>query len=138
MDQDTPSTRDLARLVLSDEPPSDSAQAVHAEFEKLRSHLSTRLGSGGYRALLGRARALAVSDLPWLAPVRIADDGALDGFQDITGSQDLMDGSVTLLSRLIELLDTFIGRRLTLRVLRSAWPHALPGDDAARPGEVNG
>lgn len=56
----------------------------------------------------------------------------------MTEAQSASDGCLAILARFLELLDTFIGRNLTLRVLYSAWPDAIQIDRAGRLGESNG
>ena len=88
MEQETPTPKDLAVLVLYYEKTKNCESdglmdAIQRRFEKLNEHLSIRLGSGGYHALLRRAAALAIGDLPWLAPINVSNDGTLEGFQSI-------------------------------------------------------
>src|SRR6187402_299774 len=130
MEQETPTTRDLAILVLSYEKTRNPEinglnDAIQLTFDKLNGHLSIRLGSGGYYTLLQRAVKLATLDLPSLASIHVSHDGVLEGFQDMADSLDASDGCLAILSRLIELLDTFIGRNLTLRILHNAWPDVV-------------
>src|SRR3569833_2127850 len=140
MGQETPSATALAILVLKGEQsvgPTVNQRhgAIQRTFEKLNVHLSVRLGSGGYRVLLERAVTLAAGDFPWLTSARVTDDGNIEGVDDAAQPQAMFDGSVAILARLIELLDTFIGRNLTSRILNSAWPDAVP---ASWQGESNG
>ncbi|MGO8672495.1 MAG: hypothetical protein ACLQVD_14160 [Capsulimonadaceae bacterium] len=139
MEQDTQSIIDLAALVLSAERGADTElAAAERTFAKLSVHLSARLGSTGYRALLKRALTLATVDVPWLTLARVCPDGTLEGLDTVGRSGgEVSQGSTAVLARLIELLDTFIGRTLTLRVLHSAWPDAIPIDTASAPGKTN-
>ena len=143
MEQETPTTKDLAGLVFSSELTdssdlNDLRSAAERIFDKLNIHLSVRFGSGGYHALLRRALTLAAADVPMLASVHISEDGRVEGFQDMPEPQSICDGSVAMLARLIELLDTFIGRNLTVRVLQNVWPNVERVDAAVRPGESIG
>jgi hypothetical protein len=138
MGQELPTT-DLAELILSSELGVDPELyevkiAVRRTFDKLNAHLSSRLGTAGYSALLKRALSLAVRDFPWLATIDISENGDIDGLNDIPPHEPIWGGCVALLARLIELLDTFIGRTLTARVLRSAWPDAVPSDTSGGEG----
>jgi len=155
MGLDIPTT-DFAKLILStelgvDPESAELKSAVVKTFKKMSVHLSARLGTEGYSTLLKRALSLAVRDFPWLAAIRVSDNGEIAGFEDLSTPEPMQDGFVALLARLIELLDTFIGRMLTARMLRSAWPDAVPTntpggdgwsirltDIAGEQGESNG
>ena len=143
MGQETPTTTDLAALLLSSEVGVDPAldqlqRGVHRTFEKLNVHLSARLGTGGYYALMRRALSLATADHPWLASIRIAENGTVEGFPDLVEFQLVLDGCLAIFARLIELLDTLIGRNLTARILHSAWPGSAPTGKAGGQGDSNG
>ena len=97
---------------------------VFAVCEKLRPHLSTFLGKAGFNALLSRALALASTDIAWLRNVHVDAGGSLKEQDDArpgTGSERLAGGTL-LLAKLLELLVTFIGEELTLRLMREVWP----------------
>ena len=143
MGQETPTTTDLAALVFSSEMGVDPTleelrRGVQRTFEKLNVHLSARLGTGGYHALIKRALSLATTDHPWLASIRISQSGTVEGFQDLTQFQSTLDGCLAIFARLIELLDTLIGRNLTARILHSAWPDSVPTGKDGRQGDSNG
>jgi len=139
MAQETLSTRELALCILSfeleDGKDLQTLQgAVERTFAKLGAHLTVRLGSAGCRTLVKRAVALAANDLPWLASIEVSESGTLEGFQGMTEAGEVSDGVVAILARLVELLETFIGRTLTERMLHSTWPNAVL---AGRPGDTN-
>jgi hypothetical protein len=143
MGQETPTTKDLAALVLSSEmgvdPTLDQLRiGVQRTFEKLNVHLSARFGTGGYQALIKRALSIATGQFPWLASIKILEDGTVQGFQDLTGFEPMLDAYVAIFAQLIELLDTLIGRDLTERILHSAWPDSVPTGEAGRQGDSNG
>jgi hypothetical protein len=99
--------------------------AVFHICEKLRPHLTTLMGNGGFRALLSRALALSSAEVPWLRPVKVMADGSLEGVEDLQVKLDpdeFFDGAVVLVARLLELLVAFIGEDLTLRLVREVWP----------------
>jgi hypothetical protein len=84
----------------------------------LRPHLVTLMGNGGFEALLPRALALAKTEVPWLRPVHVNADGALEGLEKIpaeVGADKFLEGRVVLLAQLLGLLVAFIGENLTLR-----------------------
>lgn len=135
MGQETLSATTLAELVLAAEqgidPKTGQLQdAVSRTFEKLNVSLSVRLGSAGYRTLQERAVLTAAFDHPMLISARVREDGSIEGIASAT-----FDESVAILARLIELLDTFIGRSLTARILHRVWPDVVP---ASWQGESNG
>jgi hypothetical protein len=93
--------------------------------EKLRLHLVTLMGIGGFHALLSRALALAGKEVPWLSAVQARPDGSLGGLKDIStppGPEDYLEGRVVLLAQMFGLLVAFVGEELTLRLLREVWP----------------
>ena len=101
---------------------SPAAFLVH---EKLRLHLVTLMGSGGFHALLSRALTLAMKEAPWLGAVQMKPDGSLEGLRDVEmplGPGDYSEGRVVLHARMFELLVAFVGEDLTLRLLREVWP----------------
>jgi hypothetical protein len=115
--------------------------AVRGTFEKLNTHLSNRLGSAGYQALLSRALALAKADFPWLDLVRVGKDGTLEGLFEAAASQNtsiVVDGSVAIVSNFIRLLETFVGRDLSMRLLNGVWPNAIQIDDTGLKENSNG
>ena len=99
--------------------------AAFEVYEKLRPHLATLMGKAGFCALLSRALAVAASEAPALRAVQVQADGSLGGRGE-PGSpaelQKVAEGSVVLLAHLLGLLEAFIGRSLTLRMLRDVWP----------------
>ena len=93
--------------------------------EDLRPHLQALTGNVGFRSLLSRAVALANAEIPWLRAVHVKADGSLEGLDEL-GSQldpdDIREGTIVLLARMLELLLAFIGEDLTLRLVRDVWP----------------
>jgi len=97
--------------------------------DKLRLHLSKRIGQEGFRTLLARALTLTTAQFSHLSAVRIAENGSLLGLHDnvtpqanITPQanvtqQDRVESAVALIAHLLELLFTCIGEDLTLRIL---------------------
>lgn len=101
--------------------------------DKLRLHLSQRIGQEGCRTLLARALTLTTAQFPHLKAVWVAEDGSLVGLRRATGAslqetrddvsqQDSVEGVVALVAQLIGLLFTFIGEDLTLRLLSTVVP----------------
>lgn len=119
---DTPTTRELARRLLSHEEQQTSlefadARAVSRVCDKLRRPLTTMVGAAGFRSLLMRALTLAKQESQELGSFQVKPDGSLEMSHSETGESDIV-----LVSHLVGLMDTFIGESLTLRLLNDAWP----------------
>src|ERR1700722_7721585 len=97
--------------------------AFHA-CEKMRPHFVVLLGVGGFRALLLRSLDLASAEIPWLRKVEVKADGSLAGPEKIQqlDPDEFFVGGAVLLAELLGLLVAFIGKNLTLRLLREVWP----------------
>ena len=133
-----PEMRDLAQRLLSYEAntgdisePMDSATL--RVYQKLRQNLVGLAGSAGFHSLASRALTLARSEVPSLSAVQVGTDGSLEGMSTIEPSieveQDrVYEGGVILISRLLGLLQIFLGEALTLGLLRDAWPGAALDD----------
>lgn len=113
----------------------EGVEAVHRVCEKLRVHLSTRIGRDGFRTLLARALKLATAQFPDLNTVRVAPDGTIEGLRE-AGNKDASskpgvaaEGVVTILTHLLELLVAFIGDDLTRRILSTIWPLTTPSEE---------
>jgi hypothetical protein len=100
--------------------PEDVSRAC----DKLRVHLSTRIGPDGFRILLLRALTLAKSQFPHLSAVRVAPSGTLEGLEGASEQAEIAEGAAAaaILILLLELLVTFIGGDLTGRMLSTLWP----------------
>lgn len=116
--------RDLARKLLAE---SQSAAGPHRYevvlvSEKLRISLTRFAGVDGFAALLRRALALASGEMPALQSVKVSADGRLEGFEKLAGGV-WEEAAVVLTGNLLELLVTFIGEPIALRLVREAWPN---------------
>jgi hypothetical protein len=140
----TPQMRRFAKQLIAYETPRNesSAAKLAATFpitDKLRPHLATLMGIGGFRALLSRALALAGAEVPWLRALHVKADGALEGLQAPHRQLDaaeLLEGKVVLLAQLLGLLVAFIGTSLTLRLVSEIWPQiALEDMDFGTGGD---
>ena len=99
--------------------------------EKLRVHLATLMGAGGYRELMSCALPRAKAEAPWLGAVQVKVDGSLEGLEALNpprNPDELFEGGVVLVAQLLGLLTAFIGQSLTLRFVREIWP-TVPLDD---------
>jgi hypothetical protein len=121
--------RSIAERLIDYETKNESARTANtAAFrvtERLRPHLATLMGNGGFRALLARALVLASAEVSWLRAVQVNADGTLQGLATpharLTPAQ-FRDGRVVLLAQLLGLLVAFIGPGLTSRLVGEIWP----------------
>jgi hypothetical protein len=127
-----PESRHLAQRLLTyeavagetSEPAESAAFRVCA---KLRRPLIILAGVAGFRSLLSRALTLARAEAPSLSTVQVAADGSLQGLDDLEPQIDkeqAREGGAILIAQLIDLLLTFIGEGLTLRMVQDVWPEA--------------
>jgi hypothetical protein len=95
-------------------------------YEKLRRRLCTLAGVAGFRSLASGAMTLALREAPALGAVQVKADGYLEGFVEFTPQDDRQAGEVEviLIARLLDMLITFIGETLTLRIVQDEWPDA--------------
>ena len=140
MNSPTPGIRELAGRLIALEAPRDNRRVVSVRevagvCTKLRTALAKFAGVAGYRSLLLRAVALAKAEAPALALARVEPDGSLGGFESLDELQDGADGAVIVI-HLLSLLVTFIGERLTLGLVRDAWPDATFDDTDLRDSNL--
>ena len=132
MSTTSPETQDLARRLLAFEAAHDNSSAAGVDgaarvIEELRLRLIKLAGIDGFRALLSRALTLAKAEVPSLNMVQVSVDGSLKGFDGNEQSQEpgtAVQPGIVLVAHLLELLVTFIGQPLTLRLIRDKWPDA--------------
>jgi len=122
---------DLARRLLALEaanPPEDHSYGGEATrvYEKLRISLSKFAGAEGFTALMRRALALAKADVPALRCAEVGPDGSILGIEAmiIQTADRGVEATTVLTAYLLTLLVTFIGERLTLRLVQDAWPES--------------
>lgn len=145
---------ELARRLLVHEAGEGQDQessmgAAERVLDKLRLHLSKRIGQEGFRTLLARALTLTTARFPQLGAIRVGTDGSLVGLPVVAGSgsqetldnietlgsitqEDFVEGAIALVSQLLELLATFIGGDITLRILTAVWPETTQVDALSR------
>jgi len=138
MSTDSPEIRNLARrLIAFDAAHKNSSEAPVAAAARVIVELRLRLiklaGVDGFRALLSRALTVAKAEVPSLNMLHVGADGSLEGFDGIEQSHEagaVDQAGIVLLAHVLELLVTFIGTALTLRLVREIWPGAtLDGAD---------
>ena len=125
--------QDLARQLLAFEAAHDNSPDARVDvslrvIEELRMRLIRLAGVDGFRSLLSRALTLAKAEAPSLNMLHVRTDGSIEGFDGIEQSQEAggaaIQAGIVLVAHLLELLVTFIGKPLTLRLVRDAWPDA--------------
>jgi hypothetical protein len=126
MPRPSPAQLERVRQLLAHEAAASStnecAAAAGRIYDKLQAHLGPLLGAAGVQALLVRSAKLAHSDFSFL------EAGLLEGptkLREVLQAQDTAiatESAAALFGIFFELLTTFIGERLTIQVLRSAWP----------------
>ncbi len=136
MNKATRPMRDFAKRLIDHEAgggqsPQSNLPVAFRACEKLRSHLTTLMGKTGFRALLARSLALGAAEAPWLGTVSLSADGGWQRLEGSDASEDknqVAEGGVVLLARLLGLLTAFIGEHLTVRLVGEVWPE-LPLND---------
>jgi hypothetical protein len=131
-----PELEELAKRLLKYEavpgkPAVGNEIAAFRVCEKLRHPLSTLAGTAGFRSLLSRALTLANAKVHWLKAVHISPAGTLEGLDEVESQlspDEIAAGEIALVARLLELLITFIGEALTLRLMQDVWPKAMLDD----------
>lgn len=132
----SPEIQDLARRLLAFEAAHHNSSEAGVDvaarvIEELRLRLVRLAGVDGFRSLLSRALALTKADVPSLEMVHVNADGSLEGFDEIEQTEEagaaVGEAGMALVAHLLELLVTFIGAPLTLRLVRDKWPDASMG-----------
>ena len=123
--------RDLAQRLLAMEAVSQSATGAHVHeavrvCEKLQISLTRFAGVDGFTSLLRRALALAHADVPSLQTVKLKPDCSMEGLGvlAVDATNGGPEAAVAITAHLLGLLVTLIGKPLTLRLVRDAWPEA--------------
>jgi hypothetical protein len=130
MNRPSESVRTWARRLLAVEAGNPSASGTQMQeavrvSEKLRLSLTLFVGADGFTALLRRALALAKADVPSLQNVKVTADGRLEGIGEFGPDEGTdIEAASAITEHLLELLVTFVGESLTLRLMRDAWPEA--------------
>lgn len=127
----TPFTRDLARrLLVASRPASDShGDNAAAVSERLRISLTRFAGADGFESLQRRAWTLASAEVPALQIVKVGKGGRLEGWEQLAGAAEAAgEPAVAITAYLLELMSTFIGRPLTLRLVLEAWRDTSLGE----------
>lgn len=114
---------ELARELLAREAavlPGAPEDSVFQAFEKVRQPLGTLAGVTGVRVLLSRALTLAKAKCAPLSAISVQQDGSLKGFNALS-PQMASEAGLVLLVELLGLLVAFIGKALTMQLIRNVW-----------------
>jgi hypothetical protein len=136
MEPITPDIKDLAEKLLTREAScgtnSEAGLSVVVRVcEKLQRPLALFAGAEGFRTLLVRALALARTHEPVLSVLRVNTSGSLEYLSEAdsnTDSDTVARAGYCIVEQLLSLLTVFIGKSLTLRLVRGAFPNL--NDDA--------
>jgi hypothetical protein len=121
-------TRELAERLVAFEaavenPSNGDALSMCPVCEKLRRTLSILTGTMGFASLMARALTLAEREASVLNAVQVRADGSLEGLEG-----EAAKAYPILIAYVLNLLITFIGEDLLLRLLHDVWPD-LPSSD---------
>ena len=125
----SPELQALARQLLAFEATRDHSSEARADvaaqvIEELCLRLIRLAGVDGFRSLLSRALTLAKAEAPSLNMAHVSADGSVEGFDGIEEAGAATQAGTVLVAHLLELLVTFIGAPLTLRLVHDKWPDA--------------
>jgi len=114
--------KELAQRLIAFEEASDlgSNPGPNAAFRtliKLRLLLVRVSGLDGFAALMRRAIALSRIENPSLEGCTLGKDGSIESLEEIS-----VEAGLSLAAQLLDLMTTFIGEALTLRLLADIWP----------------
>lgn len=131
-----PTMRDFAELLIAHEGKMNGSSrrehsAVCPVIDQIQPHLTTLMGTTGFRTLLARALALASAEVPQLRVLQVNAGGALikvDTAETDVDAKQIEEGGVALLSCLLGLLGEFIGEILTLQLVDEVWPDLPSGN----------
>jgi len=120
---------DRARQLLASEGdcstgPEACAAAAGGVYDKLDAQLTPLLGRAGVQALFARSAKLARIERASVAEVAsaLADSTKLSAWLQSLDPAAVTDVAATLFATFLALITTFIGDRLTVQILRTAWP----------------
>ncbi len=107
----------IASQEFNDFGQKSGTNAWNRVIEKLRILLTRFAGPDGYVALMRRAIALSRIEHPSLERCVLGRDGVVVLHEDIP-----VEAGLTLVARVLDLMTTFIGEALTLKLLADILP----------------
>ena len=124
-------SQELASSLLAN-PSHNVEDDMGRVLQRLHVVIGRLAGVTGSFSLMARALHLAKVEVPWLGTFQITDEGLLSGSEEGVLPRDpamRRQGGVIPVAHVIELLHTFIGERLTLQLIKEAWPDQAIFDD---------
>lgn len=102
----------------------EATTAAGRVYDKLTTHLTPLIGAAGLQALLARSIKLAARDeLASLDEVSVLQGAPkLRDWLETQDPRAVAESAAVVFDTFFALLSTFIGERLTIQMLRSAWP----------------
>jgi hypothetical protein len=131
MEMPSPAMRDLARKLLAASRSAEpGGQEVVLVNDRLRIAMIRFTGADGFATLLRRALALASAESPALRSATVSADGRLEGLVQLAAHSGSVAhaAEVAITANLLGLLATFMGEKLTLRLVREACPECFPDE----------
>jgi hypothetical protein len=136
MSQDNLRERVFRRMLAREAGTTADASAIAAAarrlYEQLAQQLTPLIGGSGAAAIFARSLHLTHRQRPGFAPVRAPDDqepiARAQRFLESQESAAATDAALAVLMTVCELLESFIGSKLTTDHLRQAWPDDFGGD----------
>jgi len=128
----TPEVQDLAQWLYDQDaaagtPLKAMSPGVCQICNKLRAPLSSLAGIAGYKSLLSRALTLAKAEDHGLDAYQVNAEGYIELREGADPQRDIdetRNGGIILVAHLLGLLMVFIGKNLTLDLVRGVWPDA--------------
>jgi hypothetical protein len=130
METPSPAMRELAGRLLAASQSAAKTRGGDALLvnERLRIALTRFTGAEGCAVLLRRAVALASAEVPALRDATFDAEGRVEGIEQLPALPGSMASAAetAVTAHLLGLLETFIGQKLTLMIVREACPKSLP------------
>jgi hypothetical protein len=111
------------RLLAHEGASADATTAAGRVYDKLHAQMAPLVGDAGVQLLFVRSAKLARGEFARLTEVSIPE--ASTKLRETLQAQDpalATESAVALFGTFFALITTFIGERLTIQVLRTAWP----------------
>ena len=95
--------------------------------EKLADPLSSLAGNAGFQSLLSRALTITKAEIPRLSMTKVQAEGCvnLSEIHPHLSAEEAAQAEIALVANILQLLCTFLGEALVLRILREIWPDAF-------------
>ena len=123
--------RAIARRLIDEEYDASDPNAYGAAFRvcnKLQKSLSVLTGAKGFGSLFTRALKRAGDEVPWVNGLILDAKGTLlpplPEVEAKLSSREAAKGGLAVVVHLLNLLATFVGESLTLRLVQQVWPRA--------------